>query len=104
MAPEVANNIATIQDICKQMQVKSLYLVGSAARVTDYTGKSDLDFLFRFIKRNDGMPAGSFDYFDLLFKLEEVTGKKVDLIAEERINNKYFLQSISEDKVKIYEA
>lgn len=102
MAPEVKNNLSRIIETCKQMQVKSLHLVGSGARLDDYTEKSDLDFLFRTFDGED--EKNSFDYFDLLFKLEEITGRKVDLIAEERIRNKYLLQSVLEDKIKIYEA
>ncbi len=102
MAPEVKDNLSQIIQTCKQMQVKSLYLVGSGARMKDYTEKSDLDFLFRTVDSETA--KNSFDYFHLLFKLEEITGRKVDLIAEERIRNKYFLESILEDKVRIYEA
>lgn len=35
---------------CKEMQVKSLYVFGSATRKSDFTAKSDLDFLFQFNK------------------------------------------------------
>lgn len=102
MAPEVKNNLSKILETCRQMQVKSLYLFGSAARGSDYNNESDVDFLFRFINGSDGMPIGGYDYFDLLFKLKEITVKKVDLVAEERIRNQYFLKSISEDKIKLY--
>ncbi len=104
MVADVKNNLDKIIDACKQMQVKSLHLVGSGARAEDYTEKSDLDFLFQFENGKDGMPLSGFDYFDFMWKLEEITGRKVDLIAEERIRNKYFLQSILPDKIKIYES
>jgi len=39
-----------------------------------------------------------------MFKLEEITGKKIDLVAEDRITNKYFLDKISKEKVKLYES
>lgn len=86
------------------MKVKSLYLFGSATNKTNFNENSDLDFLVKFIKRADGLPLGGYDYFDLLFKLEEITGKKIDLVAEERIQNKYFLKMVSREKIKIYEA
>lgn len=104
MVEAVRSNLDKIIEVCRQMQVKSLYLFGSGAREEDYTVSSDLDFLIRFDYGIDGMPVGGYDYFDLLFKLEEITGRQVDLVAEERIRNKYFLKSILEDKVKIYEA
>lgn len=104
MVAEVKDNLDKIIDTCRQMQVKSLYLFGSGSRLSDFNTTSDLDFIFEFINGKDGMPVSKFDYFDLLWKLEEITGRKVDLVAGERIRNKYFLQSVNEDKVAIYEA
>ena len=104
MVEIVEKNLAKIIDTCKKMQVKHLYLFGSGSRENTFSNESDLDFLFQFINDSSGMPVSGFDYFDLLFKLEEITGKKVDLVAEERIKNKYFLKSISENKIKLYEA
>ncbi len=103
MAPEVRENIDLIIEACKKMQVKSLYVFGSAAR-EDYSKKSDIDFLYSMFIGDNGLPASQYDYFDLLFKLEEITGKKVDLIAEKGIRNKYFLAEIMKDRQKIYEA
>lgn len=104
MVEVVQNNLDRIIETCKLMEVKCLYLFGSGSKKEGFTERSDLDFLFQFINDSEGMPISRFDYFDLLFKLEEITGKKVDLVAEEKIKNKYFLKSVSESKIKIYEA
>ncbi|MCW3073634.1 MAG: polymerase beta domain protein region [Flaviaesturariibacter sp.] len=104
MIPEVKNNLDKIIAACKRMQLKSLHLFGSGARVKDYTQNSDLDFLFSMVTGKDGMPVSGFDYFDVLWELEKITGKKVDLVAAEKIRNKYFLQSVLEDQIKLYEA
>jgi predicted nucleotidyltransferase len=45
-----------------------------------------------------------YDYFDLLFKLEEITGRKIDLVAEEKVRNKYFLDRINKEKIPVYES
>ena len=100
----IEKNKIQIIDLCKQMQVEKLYLFGSAAREKDYSSTSDLDFLYRFKKDTKGFPLSGYDYFDLLFKLEEITGKKVDLVAEEKIKNKFFLERIEKEKIKIYES
>lgn len=102
MVEAVKNNLDKIIEACKQMQVQSLYLVGSGARVTDFTFHSDLDFVYTM--RPDARHEKGFDFFDFWFLLEEITGRKVDLIAEERIRNKFLKKSLSEDKIKIYEA
>lgn len=104
MAPEILNNLEKIKETCRLMQVKSLSVVGSAARLSDYNENSDVDLLVKMIKGNDGLPVSAYDYFDLWFALEDITGKKVDLIQEEAIRNKYFLQSIMQDRKIIYEA
>ncbi len=69
MVDIVKNNLNKISQACNSMQVKSLYLFGSATGVTDYSENSDLDFLFEFIKADNGLPVSEFDYFDLLWKL-----------------------------------
>ena len=104
MVPEIKKNLEKIIETCKQMQVKSLYIIGSAARGDDYTKESDIDFLYTMFTDEKGLPLSNYDYFDLLFKLQEITGRKVDLVAEIGIRNKYFLKSIMDDRVKIYEA
>lgn len=104
MIPEVKNNIESIIETCKQMQVNSLYIFGSGARTNDFSAESDIDLLYSMITDEEGLPVSNYDYFDLLWKLEEITGKKIDLIAEKGIRNKYFLQSILEDRIKLYEA
>lgn len=98
------NKLDEIINTCREMQVKSLYLFGSATRKKDFTENSDLDFLFRFKKGNDGLPLSKHDYFDLQFRLEEITKKKIDLIAEEKVSNKYFLERVNKEKIKIYES
>jgi uncharacterized protein len=104
MVALVKNKLPQIIDTCKKMKLKSLYLIGSASRENDFTSESDIDFLFSMISDAEGLGVSDYDYFDVKFKLEEITGRKVDLIPDYNIRNKYFLQSILEDKIKIYEA
>ncbi|MEO6638873.1 MAG: nucleotidyltransferase domain-containing protein [Ginsengibacter sp.] len=99
MIPIVESNIDDIVKICERMEIQSLYLFGSGSNQNRFTQKSDLDFLYKFKKENSGL----YDYFDLLFALEKITGKKVDLVAEEKIKNKFFLERVNHEKIKIYE-
>jgi predicted nucleotidyltransferase len=104
MIAEVKDNLEKIIETCKQMQVKTLYLFGSASRASDFSSGSDIDFLYSMITDEKGLRISKFDYFDLLWRLEEITGKKIDLVDEKGIRNKYFLDSILQDRVKLYEA
>ena len=104
MVKEVKNKLDEIILICKAIQLKSLCLFGSGARAKNLQTDSDLDFLFCFQTNDAGFPLSGCDYFDLLFELERLTGKKIDLVAEEKIRNRFFLESINKDKICIYEA
>lgn len=104
MVEIVKNKMSEILELCKKMQLQSLYLFGSATSDKDFSKKSDLDFLFKFKKDAQGLPLSGYDYFDLMFDLEKITGKKIDLVAEEKIRNQHFLQRVNQEKIKIYES
>ena len=97
----VENNLERIKATCEKYGVKSLYLFGSAT-TKDFTAESDLDFLVEYLKDAEGMPQDSFDYFDLLFSLQDITGKKIDLVVKEAVRNSYFKKAMNEQKVLIY--
>ncbi|MFY8127094.1 MAG: nucleotidyltransferase family protein [Chitinophagaceae bacterium] len=99
MIPEINNNLDKIIEACKLYNIKSLSVVGSAARAIDFGIESDIDFLF---KRKDENTA--FDVFDITLGFQDILQKKVDMINEEGIKNKYFLESVLIDSVKLYEA
>jgi predicted nucleotidyltransferase len=101
----IKNNLDKIKALCRQYQVQSLYLIGSAAgKGKKFSKESDIDFLLKYKRNKEGLAVNGFDYFDLLFALEDLTGKKVDLVVEESINNYVFRESIERNKMKIYEA
>jgi predicted nucleotidyltransferase len=104
MVSIVSENLDKIIALCRTMQVESLYLFGSAVHGQAFTADSDLDFLLRYKKDNEGLPLAPFDYFDLLFSLEEITGRKVDLVVADGIKNYFFLEQVEKEKVRIYEA
>jgi uncharacterized protein len=104
MVEVVKNNIDKITAACKEMEVKSLYLFGSGTRDNDFTKSSDLDFLFQVHVNDEGLSVSKYDYFDVCFKLEEITGRKVDLVYEKKVTNPYFLKQVNAEKIKLYEA
>jgi len=102
IADIIKNNLVSIHGICEKFGVKSLHLFGSAADNT-LTSKSDIDFLVDYFKDSEGLPKAPFDYFDILFSLENITGKKVDLVVKDALRNSYFINSFNNNKVLIYE-
>jgi uncharacterized protein len=100
----VKNNIKAIQDVCRKHHVKSLYLFGSASRDKTFTTESDVDFLYRFNK--DAIVESEYadNFFEMLFELEDILRRKIDMVAEEKISNPYFMESINRDKELVYES
>jgi len=41
---------------------------------------------------------------NLMFGLEKIKGEKVDLVAEDKVKNKFFLSTVNKEKIKIYES
>ena len=39
-----------------------------------------------------------------MFGLEKIKGEKVDLVAEDKVKNKFFLSTVNKEKIKIYES
>jgi len=94
-----------ILDACKKHHVKSLYLIGSAAGDGEkFNAESDVDFLYRFNKNEIEEMDYADNYFSLLERLEYLLKRKVDLVAEERLRNPYFIERINKNKQKIYES
>lgn len=103
MVDVVKNNLNGLTEMCRKHRVKSLVLIGSAARKADFTGASDIDFLYEF---DPQVPVENYadNYFNLLNGLTALFQRPVDLVPAEGLRNRYFLQSIAQDKVILYEA
>ncbi len=106
MVKIVENNIPVIIEMCKTHKLKSLYLFGSATNHKYFNEKSDIDFLYEFDFENyPDWDKGDFDivtnFFLLKDTLEEMLGRKVDLIPN-KLRNPYFINSIEKSKRLIY--
>ncbi len=104
MVQVIKDNLKGIQDACKKHHVRSLYLVGSATREEHFTPESDVDLLYRFRKEDIAEMDYADNYFELLFELQELLRRKVDLVAEEKMCNPYLIEHINSSKLVIYKA
>jgi uncharacterized protein len=89
-----------LDEFCARWKVAELSLFGSATR-EDFSSGSDVDILVSFI------PGDTWNLIDLIemkFQLEDLFGRKVDLVEETAITNPYRLRSILRDKTPIYAA
>ena len=85
--------------LCKKYKVSKLFAFGSV--LTDrFNMNSDVDLLVNFDKGS--IPDYFTNFFDLKYALEEVLGRKVDLLEEQSIRNRYLKESIEQSKRLIY--
>ena len=101
IAPIITNNIDQVQEICKKHFVKELYVFGSASR-NEMKEDSDVDFLYTMKKMPIEIYADNF--FDMLWSLEKLLGKKVDMVGEEYLRNRFFIKELNETKKIVYKA
>lgn len=100
----VKNKVHDIRDACKKHHVKTLYLIGSATNPEYFSTNSDIDLLYTFNKSEIPESEYADNFFDLLFFLEDIFKRKVDLVPEEKLTNPYFIDSINHQKEAIYES
>ncbi len=92
-----------IVSACRKHRASRLEVFGSAARGADFDPEmSDADFLVEFLPPL--FPGISDRFFGLADDLESILGRKVDLISERRITNRYFQESINESRELVYES
>jgi predicted nucleotidyltransferase len=102
MIPQVQQRLTEIAELCARHHVRRLELFGSAAQDRFDAARSDLDFLVEFGSLEAGAYADA--YFGLLFSLEDLFGRKVDLVERSAIRNPYFWKSIEPTRRVLYAA
>ena len=87
-------------ELCKTFSVERLDFVGSAVRKDFDHEKSDIDVLIKFTGKENLFHR----YFDFKFKIEELFGRKVDVLQEQAIDNPYIKASLEKDRKTVYAA
>ena len=91
----IEENRTKIAELCRRHSVKRLELFGSAARGDFDAGASDED---------TGFEGSAGRYFGLLHGLEDLLGRRIDLVERGAVNNPYFLQVVDEHRELLYAA
>lgn len=97
----IKKSLAEIIASCEKHNVKSLELFGSASR-NDFNQKSDVDFLYEFDDTKIDELKYADNYFEFLFSLEDILGRKIDLLPKKKTRNPYLANRIDSEKIKIY--
>lgn len=99
MITVVEHNLPMIQNLFRKYKAEKAYLFGSAA-TGKVTENSDIDFLFSFPADMDYETYAD-NYFNLLYELQDLLKKEIDLVAEKTLKNPYLIQSIEESKIRL---
>jgi predicted nucleotidyltransferase len=95
MDAKMLNDIVTVLD---KSPVEKAWLFGSFAR-NEEDSQSDIDILIRFSPHEK---ITLFRYGGIVYNLEQVTSRKVDLVEEGMLQS-FALETAEKDKVLIYE-
>ena len=88
----IDNHIKNIVSLCKRYKVNRLFVFGSV--LTDrFNDESDIDLVVDFKKD---------EVDDFKYSLQDLFGRKVDLVEEQSIKNPYFRKSVDSTKQLIY--
>lgn len=98
----IQQHVRELEVLCVKHHVERLELFGSAATGKFESASSDLDFLVTFLPLAEGQYAEA--YFNLLFDLQELFGREVDLVVAEAIQNPYFQQAVDQQRELLYAA
>ena len=98
----IEDRLNEIIALCKVHNVKSIALFGSAAK-DSMNENSDIDFLVQFSEEIEVFDYAD-NYFSFLEKLENLMGKKIDLVSKKSLKNRILIEEIDRSKVDLYAA
>lgn len=95
------NYLNQIKSLCKKHKVRNLFVFGSVL-TENFTNNSDIDLIID-ININDPIEYAE-NYFNFKFTLEDLLNRKIDLLEQKALKNKYFIENIDKTKKVIYAA
>lgn len=99
MSNIVQTNLKQIKALMLHYGVEKAYAFGSAVTGNMHVD-SDVDFVIRFAPGIDYETYGN-NYFDLLYALQNLLKKDVELVAEETLTNPYLIESINRQTLDV---
>lgn len=96
-------NLDRISALCKKYMVSRLWVFGSIL-TPRFNEESDIDFSVDFDSEaiNHHNADWSDCFFGLMHGLEEITGRRVDLVDEAGVRNSFFRKELDMTKQLIY--
>ena len=97
----IEQNLQRILELCRRYRVKTLSVFGSIL-TERFNENSDVDLLVEFETPDHDKFDYVSNYFHFRDSLENLFNKKVDLIEEKGLRNKYFIANVNRTKRMIY--
>ncbi|MDE5987843.1 MAG: nucleotidyltransferase domain-containing protein, partial [Duncaniella sp.] len=86
---------------CKKYKVAKLWVFGSIL-TPRFNDRSDVDFLVDFDEEQIELLDYADNFFDFIHAIEEVIGRKVDMIVNKSIRNRFFRQEVDQTRKLIW--
>ena len=96
----ITDNLEQIYDLCRKYGVKTLCVFGSIL-TPRFNENSDVDFSATFYPEEDPLVAGE-KRIQFYISLEDLMGRRIDLVDEDNLKNPYFIEELEETKQLIY--
>lgn len=96
----IEDNIKKIRALCEKYRVKNLYVFGSIL-TPRFNDESDVDLSVNFYPEEDPLVSGD-NFINFYIDLQDLFGRKVDLVDESVIRNPYFREELEETKRLVY--
>ena len=96
----VAVDSERIQEFCRRWKVRELSLFGSVIR-PDFRDESDVDVL---VDLYPGHGLTLYDWQDMIGELDEIFGRRVDLVAKSGLRNPLRRRAILQTAETVYDA
>lgn len=89
--------------MCKKYKVAQLWVFGSIL-TPNFNNDSDVDFSVNFDAetiRREGLDWADI-FFDFMHELENIFGRRIDLVCDDAVKNKFFREELDRTKRLIY--
>lgn len=103
MHPKLKENKLKLDELCRRFRVERLYVFGSAATDQFKPESSDYDFLVS-LKDRTPTPEYADRFLNFADELEQIVGRRIDLVSEASIRNPYFRAEVEKSREIIYES
>jgi len=101
LPPEIVSVISELRAVAQRHQVRSIALIGSAARGTFDPSRSDIDLLVDFGDDTSGLGRRALSFYR---EVQHLFNRKVDVVSLHGVRNPTWRQIHAESKVPIYAA